>query len=102
MKHVRFIYRSIVILFLLGLNPDHAFATNCEALGSMTISHIEITSATEVAAGEFKPLTKSEPGEPAGLSESVPAFCRVIGVAQPTNDSSANEWLERHNCSYKE
>jgi feruloyl esterase len=96
MKHVRFLYRSFVILLLLGvLNPAHAFATNCVALASMTISHIEITSATEVAAGKFKPLTKSESGEPAGLSESVPAFCRVVGVAQPTNDSVINfeVWL---------
>jgi feruloyl esterase len=96
MKHVRFIYRRLVILFLLGvLNLAHAFATNCEGLASMTISHVEITSATEVAAGKFTPLAKSEPSEPAGLSESVPAFCRIIGVARPTDDSVINfeVWL---------
>jgi feruloyl esterase len=96
MKHVRFIYRSFVILFLLGvLNLAHAFATNCEGLASMTISHVEITSATEVAAGKFTPLTKSEPSESAGISGFVPAFCRVVGVARPTSDSVINfeVWL---------
>lgn len=96
MRFICFIYRSFAVLFIFGvLKPAIAFATNCQGLASMTIANTQITSATEVESGKFTPPTKFEPGEVTGPSESIPPFCRVVGVARPTNDSVINfeVWL---------
>ncbi len=97
MRHVRrSTSRQFLVLLVIGLfQPALASATTCEGLAAMTISHIEIRSATMIAAGRFTPAQPSERSEAAGLSGSVPAFCRVVGVARPTTDSVINfeVWL---------
>lgn len=54
--------------------------TPCGKLTALTLHEVKITAATDIAAGSFTP-----PGQPAAIT--VPAFCRVQGVASPTSDS---------------
>lgn len=55
-------------------------AQPCGSLAQVTLpNNTTITLATPVAAGQFTP--------PDGTAVTVPAFCRVSGVARPTADS---------------
>jgi Tannase and feruloyl esterase len=68
-----------------ALSTGRAFAQrSCESLTSLTLSEATITSATSVAAGAFAP--PSLPRQAARILV-LPAFCRVLGVAKPTDDS---------------
>jgi feruloyl esterase len=55
-----------------------------ENLASLSLTNAAITSATSVAGGTYK--TPSDRFQPTPRA-AIPAFCRVIGVAKPTNDS---------------
>jgi hypothetical protein len=63
-----------------------AFAATCESIGALKLPGATIAAAQVVAAGAFKP---SPPPSAAVLKsfENLPAFCRVQGVIQPSNDS---------------
>jgi hypothetical protein len=63
-----------------------AFAATCESMASLKLPATTIVAAQVVAAGAFKP---SPPPSAAALKsfESLPAFCRVQGVIQPSSDS---------------
>lgn len=60
-----------------------ASATRCAHLAKISISGVSVTSASDVAAGYFTP-----PGSEKALD--TPAFCRVVAVARPTQDSVIN------------
>jgi len=62
---------------------DARAGTACENLTTLTLHEIKIKSATPTAAGLFTP-----PGARSPIS--LPAFCRVIGVATPTPESNIN------------
>ena len=57
-----------------------AAGTSCASLTALTIPNVIVRAATAVAAGPFTP-----PG--ARNAITLPAFCRVEGVARPTSDS---------------
>lgn len=58
--------------------------TACGNLTHVSLSNASVTSATLVPAGPFK--APAVPGQPP-VSFELPAYCRVAGVARPTNDS---------------
>jgi len=57
-----------------------AAGTPCASLAALTIPNVVVRAATAIAAGPFTP-----PG--ARNAITLPAFCRVEGVARPTSDS---------------
>jgi hypothetical protein len=61
-------------------------AATCESIAALKLPTTTITAAQVVAAGAFRP---SPPPSAAVLKsfESLPAFCRVQGVIQPSSDS---------------
>jgi hypothetical protein len=63
-----------------------ALAATCESIAALKLPATTITAARVVAAGAFKP---PPPATPAVLKsfETLPAFCRVQGVIQPSSDS---------------
>jgi len=65
---------------------------SCESLAKLALPNATITSATSVAAGNYKP--PASPGLPAP-TKALPAFCRVAGIAKPTSDSEIHfeVWL---------
>lgn len=65
---------------------------SCEALANLTLTNATITSAASVAAGSYKP--PATPGLPVP-TKTLPAFCRVAGIAKPTSDSEIHfeVWL---------
>jgi len=71
----------IIALLIFAARP--ASATNCGDLVRLKIPDVTVTSATNVAAGQFTP-----PGSSTALQ--TPEFCRVVGVARPTSDSVIN------------
>ncbi len=64
--------RSKTALLLLACTP--MCAATCESLASISLPKTTITSAQAYAAGEFTVRT-------------LPAFCRVLGVVRPVEDS---------------
>jgi hypothetical protein len=62
------------------------FAGTCESIAALKLPATTITAAQVVAAGAFRP---TPPPSAAALKsfESLPAFCRVQGVIQPSSDS---------------
>ncbi len=76
---------TLILPIAIALSAGRASAQrSCESLSGLTLSKATVTSATSLAAGAFKP--PSAPGQPAP-SFALPAFCRVQGVAKPTDDS---------------
>jgi len=76
---------TLILTFAISMFAGRASAQrSCESLMSLKLSQATITSATLEVAGAFKP--PSMPGAPAP-NYTLPAFCRVIGVAKPTDDS---------------
>ncbi len=65
-----------------------AAAATCESLAGLKLPGTTITAAHTVAAGAFAPSPDS-PAQPALAAnyKALPAFCRVQGVIQPSNDS---------------
>ena len=71
----------VMAIILVAAQP--AFAAPCESLSSLKLSDTTITSAQLVAAGAFEP-----PGGPAPATlKELPAFCRVTAEIRPTKDS---------------
>ena len=76
---VLFLLPTSAVLLLLAF-PAAARGASCAELAKLTLPETTIVSATAVADGRVElpygePLTK------------VPAFCRVVGMLQPTADS---------------
>jgi feruloyl esterase len=62
-------------------------ATNCGDLASLALPNMTVTSATEIAAGEFTPPTPGRGPNAANAFKKVPAFCRIMARLKPTSDS---------------
>ncbi len=75
------------IAAVIAVTPPGAVAqTSCEKLKELKISDAKIISAESVAAGALS--LPPAPGVPAPSLADTPAFCRVKGTLQPTDDSS--------------
>jgi feruloyl esterase len=62
-------------------------AAACDSLLTLKLSDTSITAAQNIAAGGFSPVG-ARPNDPALAGyRSLPAFCRVQGVIQPSSDS---------------
>jgi Tannase and feruloyl esterase len=61
-------------------------AATCESLGGVKLSNTKTTVQT-VAAGAFPAPPSGQPGQAPIDFKSLPAFCRVQGVIEPTTDS---------------
>jgi feruloyl esterase len=95
-------YSSIGIKFFAALLPvlalggSAANAASCESLTSLAQPNTTVTSAHNVAAGEFTP-PGSEGSSAAGASlySKLPAFCRVEATLRPSSDSDIKieAWL---------
>jgi feruloyl esterase len=75
---------------LAGGGSAWAAGTSCEDLAKLNLPNVEITTATLVAAGAYKPAAGG--GGPnaaaqAKMYASLPAFCRVAASLHPTPDS---------------
>ena len=80
--HVRVVCASALACTLAGCSARAT--TRCADLKSLSLGDATITKAQAVPAGPFTIPTES--GVPAE-SITLPAFCRVQGVIQPTTDS---------------
>lgn len=61
-------------------------AATCDSMASLKLANTSITAAQVVAAGAFVPPNPLPPPALAAF-KSLPAFCRVQGVIQPSSDS---------------
>ena len=79
------IVRGVVLVAAVFVTTP-VFAATCESIAAFKLPATTITAAKVVAAGAFKP---SPPASPAVLKsfETLPAFCRVQGLIQPSSDS---------------
>jgi feruloyl esterase len=64
-----------------------ALASPCESLTGVKLAGASIQSAQTVAAGAFVPPAAEPPGPAPVNYKTLPAFCRVQGVLQPSGDS---------------
>ena len=69
------------IALLVPLTPAMSAAVPCEDLLNLQLPDATITEAALDTSGEF------DPPPPAPPITGLPPFCRVVGVAQPTNTS---------------
>jgi feruloyl esterase len=72
----------IAVMFTLSSTSAVPAASPCDALTALKVPDITIAAATPVAAGQFTPPTPRN-AQPL----AVPAFCRVVATATPTDDS---------------
>jgi len=83
-------------------------AMPCEQLTTVALERATITSATDMAAGLFKPAPGANAGGPppqagAPPPQPIPQHCRVTLVLKPTTDSNINVelWLPTENWNGK-
>ena len=62
-------------------------AATCESLASSNLPRTSITAANVVTAGTFQPPGPSPTAAARSVYQTLPAFCRVQGVIEPTSDS---------------
>lgn len=76
---------SLCALVLATLLHDRTLAagSSCEALSTLALPDVTITSAQAVGAGAFTPPA----GNAADAFRGMPAFCRVVATLKPTRDS---------------
>lgn len=68
--------------------PAVGMAATCSSLTSLSLPHVTITSAAEVAQGAFTPPADSGvPPAQAQAFSTLPAYCRVTAVSRPSPDS---------------
>jgi hypothetical protein len=72
---------SAILIAVPGL------AATCESLSNAKLVNARIESAQTVAAGAFTPPQPAQPGPEPADYKSLPAFCRVQGVLEPSSDS---------------
>jgi hypothetical protein len=77
------------LVFGVTLTAAPMFAATCESLASLKLPSTTITTAQTVAAGAFTLPTGTPLGGPGSVAnfKTMPAFCRVQGVIQPSSDS---------------
>ena len=78
-------------------------AATCDSLAALQLANTTITAAQSVAAGAFLPSGPAPRPAALALYKSLPAFCRVQGVSQPTSDSHIEfeVWLPAANWNGK-
>src|SRR5438309_9575564 len=81
---------SVVLLSCGAYGQDAASGTHsCEDLAQLELLGARILSAETVAAGAFTPPNVSpRGGGDSSFYKMVPAVCRVVAVAAPSDDSS--------------
>lgn len=102
LKHLMVSAGAALVLFSL---PAFA-ADTCERLTSFKIKDGQITSASIVEAGQFKPPAGGFlGGGPEGMAvfKNTPAFCRVQATLTPTSDSDikVEVWMPKDNWNGK-
>ena len=80
---------------------SHEPSSSCQSLAQLALPQVKVSSAETIEAGAFTPPPDASEYlrlSPA-LAKSVPAFCRVIAVAAPSEDSHINieVWLPLEN-----
>ena len=80
MKPVRVALVMAVLAAVFAATP--MLAGPCESLSSLTIPNTRVTSATALDAGAF-----TAPGRAARDHQLLPAFCRVLVISKPVDDS---------------
>jgi feruloyl esterase len=71
---------TLLALWMILLLPARAVGRPCASLTELLLPDMTITTASEIAAGQFIPPSAKDP-------LPAPAFCRVVGVAKPASDS---------------
>ena len=84
MRKAKTLARSGLWSILLSLPVG---AATCDGLASLKLANASITAADVVAAGSFVPPGRGPNPAALALYKSLPAFCRVQGLAQPSSDS---------------
>jgi feruloyl esterase len=93
-------------LLLLTAIPAFA-ATPCDTLTTLAFPDATITSAQNVAAGEFtvpvNPNGRAGRGPATNPYKDLPAFCRVLATLKPTSDSDikVEVWLPAADWNHK-
>jgi hypothetical protein len=73
------VWIAMAILFSVAVG---AAGASCDSLAGLKLQDANVTAATVIAAGAFRPATGS-----AAPFKDLPEFCRVEGVIQPSADS---------------
>jgi Tannase and feruloyl esterase len=75
--------------------------SSCPSLAQLSLSQAKVASAETVEPGAFTPPSNTSEylRLSAALAKSLPAFCRVVAVAAPSEDSQINieVWLPLNN-----
>jgi feruloyl esterase len=74
---------KLAIAFLLVAAP--AMGAPCESLSTFAGSHVTVTLAQTIGAGQFTPPARGRGG--VNAFASLPAFCRVAATLTPSSDS---------------
>lgn len=85
---MRTVVAALLVWFAMWATPAVSNAAPCSSLTALSLPHVTITSAAEVAPGAFTPPPGA--GGPSGQAQafsSLPAFCRVTAVSRPSPDS---------------
>jgi feruloyl esterase len=78
---------AILLLWFAGVSAVSQGAT-CQSLAALSLPHVTITSASEVAKGGFTaPEDAGVNAAQAQAFSTLPAFCRVSAVSRPSGDS---------------
>jgi feruloyl esterase len=87
-----------LVLFLMALSLPLQ-AVTCERFAFPNLPRTSITAANVVKAGTFQPLGPSPTAAALSVYQTLPAFCRVQGVIEPTSDSHIEfeVWLPTEN-----
>jgi Tannase and feruloyl esterase len=84
MKYVKAFFRLGLCPTLLSLPLG---AASCDSLATLKLPSTTITAAQVVAPGAFVPPGPAPTAAALAPFKSLPAFCRVQGVIQPSSDS---------------
>jgi hypothetical protein len=71
----------------LSLLASSLLGATCDSLASLKLKNTSITAAQTVVAGTFQPPGPAPNPAALAVYKSLPAFCRVQGVMEPSSDS---------------
>src|SRR3954470_13818401 len=91
---------------LLSAAASAAAQTPCDQWKSFKLADVTITTAENIAAGEYRPrgAPAAQAKGPGAAPLQVPAFCRIAATLTPTSDSHIDieVWLpENWNGKYQ-
>ncbi len=79
--------RVFIVLILLSAACSRLYCGTCEQLTKLQLGTTHIIGAEMEAPGVFLPPDIKADAPEAGSYKKLPAFCRVVAEARPTNDS---------------